>query len=196
MAKGGKYGAVIGNLPKLSIVEPGRLDVVESVKLKILEQTDPPEGSALSLLDTANTLMIAINQHQLHGAAGKPCATEFARMYAELRKVKAQIQEWESNTNLILEAYQLLMLDAFEQEGISGLTLDNGQKLVTFSEPFAQVVDKVKFRQWCLDHDFADAMTLPWQTINMITKELLLEGQPEPDGVTCWSRPTVRLGKE
>lgn len=38
-------------------------------------------------------------------------------------------------------------------------------------------------------------LMLPWATTNALTKERLLQGEPEPDGVTSWAKTTVRLGQ-
>ena len=62
---------------------------------------------------------------------------------------------------------------------------------------FLQVVDREAFRLWCdADPDLRRKMTLPWQTTNSLTKQLLLDGQPEPPGVTIWAKTTVRMGSE
>jgi len=47
---------------------------------------------------------------------------------------------------------------------------------------------------WCVAEGLERQMSLPWQTTNSLTKARLLEGEPEPDGVTCYAKTKVRLG--
>jgi phage host-nuclease inhibitor protein Gam len=55
-------------------------------------------------------------------------------------------------------------------------------------EPQAKVVDRDKFLEWCKREGLERQLMLPWQTTNKLTKDALLAGQPEPDGVTAESR--------
>ena len=98
--------------------------------------------------------------------------------------------------NLMLDAYQSLMVAQFEAEGISSLKLSTGQPIVTYEEPYAQVIDKDAFRLWCIKQGLERSLVLPWQTTNKITKDMLLAGDPEPDGVTIYAKTRVRLGSE
>lgn len=204
----GKYAHVLPNLPKFPTVAPERREVVELVKQEILAapgEEDYPysSDSVAELLDEAKTALKSILALEKRATGGKRHATEFARAYAECRKVRDALGEFDSAIGLVIEAYCALMVEQFEVEGISGLKLENGQPVSTYPEPYAQVTDKEKFRQWCLkqvdeqgNQVLAAQMSLPWQTTNALTKALLLEGLPEPDGVTAYSMTKVRLGGE
>lgn len=224
MAKrGGKYASVVGKLPKLSMVEPERKDIVEAVRAEVLASAgsfeydkelaqcgfkdESAEAIAASLQREAQNdvprLVSLINDcvkrillFEKRSTAGKPWASEFARVYAELRDVADKFDAWQSSINLLVEVYQQLMTDQFEVEGITGLKLDNGQLISTWQEPYAQVVDHEAFRQWCIKQGLERKMQLPWQTTNALTKKRLLAGESEPDGVTCWAKTRVRLGGE
>lgn len=200
--KPGKYAAVIGKLPKLPMVEPERRDIVEAVKKTILESSpeddtfdpDSVQMSLPELLDVMNEHMKDLISLEKHATGGKRYASEFARVYAELRKVADRLESWQSNINLLMDAYLDLMVEQLEVEGISSIRLANGQPVTTYPEPYAQVVDKEEFRLWCIKQGMERDMHLHWGKTNSMTKEMLLAGDPEPPGVTVYAKTRVRLG--
>ena len=197
MAKKGKYAAVLPKLPKFPLVEPERRDVVEAVKQEILAADEfQVELSLDALLDQFSSILGIVVRRQKGVTGGRQHASEFAKAYAELRKINDILDFWKSSIGLLIEAYTALMVEQFEIEGISGVKLENGQPVNTYSEPYAQVTDKEAFRLWCIKQGLETQLALPWQTTNALTKARLLEGESEPDGVTCFSKTKVRLGSE
>lgn len=221
MAKKGKYAHVINTLPKFP-GEVERRDIVEAVKQEIKNApallTEHTVEELVDEMDDSFKYLVDILKRE---TGGKQHAAEFGRVYAELRSIKDMISSWESDVNLLLEAYQWLMIEQMEVEGLTAMRLANGQPVSTFDEPYAQVVDKEAFRRWCMtpadecmvcgrntsDHEherhevhpgggLERAMSLPWSTTNALTKERLLAGEEEPDGVTCFAKTKVRLGAE
>jgi hypothetical protein len=124
-----------------------------------------------------------------------PYASDLAREYAGLRAEKARAEDVVSDINLRLEAVAQLLTDQYEAEGTSMLRLEDGQSVSVQYEPYAQVVDKEAFRLWCLAQGLERSMALPWQTTNSLTKTRLLEGEPEPDGITATARTKIVLRK-
>ena len=197
-AKGGKYSAFVNDLPRFPGDDPDRRQVVEAVKQSILE---PGEESLLpfdpnGLLDRMDTFAKAIYRGELRATAGRPWASEFARLYAELRMIRERIATWDASIGLLLEAYLALMVEQFEVEGISSLKLSNGQPVSTFLEPYVQVVNKEECRQWAVAQGLEHQMTLPWNTLNKLAKDMLLAGESEPPGTVVYAKTKVRLGHE
>jgi len=197
MAKG-KYSHVINTLPRLGMVEPERRDLVDAVKAEILAPATEDENLPRDLdLDRALGMIEGHIRELLRlvkrSTAGRPWAAEFARAYADCRGVTARLGEWGSSLNLLLEAFQQLMVDQMEVEGVASMKIA-GHSVSTYLEPYAQVTDKEAFRVWCVAEGLERQMSLPWQTTNALTKARLLEGEPEPDGVTCYAKTKVRLG--
>jgi hypothetical protein len=89
----------------------------------------------------------------------------------------------------------LLMIDQFENEGETGLTMRNGDKVRWNPEPHLVVTDKEAFRQWCLQNELERDMVLPWGKANKLVKEMLLDGRGEPPGAECFMRPKVSFTK-
>lgn len=198
-AKGGKYAAFVNDLPRYPGDDPDRRAVVESVKQSILEplkDDEMPGDSAevYRLLDDMHESIDRLIYVERRATAGKPWASEFARLYAELRMIRDHIEGWDKSIGLLLEAYLALMTEQMEVEGITSMKLANGQPVSTYLEPYAQVQDKEAFRQWCIEQGLERQMALPWQTTNSLTKQMLLSGEAEPPGVTVYAKTKVRLG--
>jgi hypothetical protein len=125
-----------------------------------------------------------VNQVKAKLVREGPCsATELAQRYADLRREKAKLDEEESAINLQIEGVSQLLADAYEAEGITSLRLADGATVRVQPEPYAQVDDRETFRSWCIAQGLERLLILPFPTMNAITKERLLNGEPEPDGV-------------
>lgn len=161
----GKYAAVINSLPRMLGEEPAYQQKIEAVKQVMREEEN-------------------YKQH----------AVSLATQYAAIRCEKDDAEEKLKEINLRLEATSQLMSEQFEVEGVSSLKLDNGRGVSIYYEPYAYLENKDAFRQWCIDNQLIGSMSLPWQTMNAITKERLLAGDPEPPGVKVYAKTKIRLG--
>jgi aconitase B len=122
-------------------------------------------------------------------------ASAWARQYAELRASKKEAEEVVSGINLQIEAVSQLLIDQYEAEGFTKLTLADGSSVRVQIEPYAQVKDKEAFRLWCIANGYERSMALPWQSTNSIVKEALLAGNPEPTGVEAVAHTKVMMMK-
>jgi hypothetical protein len=116
---------------------------------------------------------------------------ELASQLVTIRAARADAKEALSLVNVSLVAVEQLLVDAFEAAGVTSLVLDSGESLSTQIKPYARVEDKHSFRAWCVREGLSDALALPWQTTNSLVSERLLEGLPEPDGVSTFKQTTV-----
>jgi hypothetical protein len=194
----GKYAHVVSQLPRFPGDDPDRKMMIDELKLIIIA---PPKGDDLTgrvdlLLDEMEARMKALIAVERRASAGKPWASEYARIYAELRKVRDTIGAWDSWVGLLLEAYQELMTAQMEVEGTEAIRLSTGQPISVYLEPYSQVVDKEAHRLWAIEEGLERQMSLPWSTTNSLTKQRLLAGEPEPPGVKLFSKTKVRLGSE
>lgn len=122
-------------------------------------------------------------------------ASTISRTYADLRREADAAAEVLAEVKLRLAAVMLLMVDQYEVEDQSAVTLGNGDRINIHTEPHLIILDKEKFRVWCLEHDLETSMVLPWGTANKLLKEMLKDGMPEPPGATCFARPKVKFTK-
>lgn len=164
MAKPGKYAHVINTLPKLLGKDAARQDKINAIKDAIKRE----------IPDIINNAAVA------------------AKGYIALRVEQAEHDAAGSEISLRLEAHTQLMLDAFKSNDQSSAKIGE-YGVSTYEEPYAQVEDKEALRLWCLANGYENRMALAWGTVNTITKERLLEGEAEPDGVTIYAKPKIRL---
>ena len=200
--KPGKYEHVLNerNLPRLPTVEPERADIVDMTKQDILATTMPVDttgiGTLNDLLDEiANTFKIILDINK-RTIGNKRYAAEFGRGYAEARKIRDRLAQLDTSIGLLVDAYQLLMIEQLEAEGVTHLTLANGQTISMHYEPYVSVEDKEAFRLWCIAQGLERSMSLHPSTTASLCKKMLLAGDPEPPGIKLSSNVKVRLSSE
>lgn len=196
--KPGKYAHLISRLPKGPAEPPERFDILVGVR----ERIDTPTGrdttndhlvlrELINRIETNAKLLMDLEATTTNGAQSAP---EYARVYAELRDIIDRLEALKSQFNLLLEAYLASMLKKMEDDNLTGLSLNNGRSITTYVEPYPQVTNPEAFRQWCLARpDIAAKMTLHPSTTAALVKDMLLEGEAEPDGITSYMKTKVRL---
>jgi len=199
MAKG-KYAGIIDTLPRSFGESPDYQAKINAVKLAILQQENQhgleltSEGSEEYTLQITAMLDV-LNDHLIKAVNGDRYATKLAAAYADVRKVKNALETQEKKTNLILAAYEQLVVDQFEAEGTSTIKFDSGGNVRVDTAPHAVVKDKEANRKWAMSNGLENSLSLPWQTVNALTKEALLRGEVLPDGVEAEARPKVVFTK-
>ncbi len=197
----GKYDSVIDKLPawidpdanyqqkinetKKKILESDPLPMVESDQI-IYEEIQQKSQAIKEQVEHIRQLMIAVNGGRRHGSV-------FAKGYRELRRFNDIIQEAESTVNLLLRAYEALIVDQYENEGVTSIKLEDASSVSVQFEPYAQVTNRDEFWQWCKNEGLERSMSLAWMTTNSLTKERLLKGQTPPDGITAHAKPKLVL---
>lgn len=118
-----------------------------------------------------------------------------ARYWADKRAALVAAEDVVSGLNLEIEAVSTLLVSAYETADVTSQTLMDGRSISVQPEPHAQVEDREAFRLWCLANGYERELTLSWQTANAVTKERLLRGEPEPEGVKAYIRYKLILRK-
>jgi hypothetical protein len=198
----GKYSHVIDKLPRYMGEEPKYQEKVEATKAQILESPFT-EGLSESALEAAVKTVATkleetlpdILKDFLRATGSKKYASQYGLIFKNLRTVKEELEARLSDVNLVMEAYGQLLDNQLEIEGASAVTLDNGYNVRVQKEPHMKVTDKEVFRKWCIDHGYENEMALHWSTANMICKDLLLEGEAQPDGTELTAKPKIVVTK-
>lgn len=137
-------------------------------------------------------------------------ASVLAYSYAELRTMKDILHRVSSDLELRLSAIQMLTVDQYENERTLSLALEDGvvfeaaqerliDEIVTIKStdmayaiqptvrmdtlPHGEVLDKEKFRLWCVRNGLGQQLMLWPTTTQKIVKELALHGHEPPDGI-------------
>lgn len=156
---------------------------------KVIDSLPRLAGEEPAYQDKVNAVKLAVLAEMPRHASA------FAKRYAEIRREKNALEDQVSELNLQLTAVEQLMVDQYEVEGTTSLKLDTGESVAVQIEPYASVQDKDKFRQWCIAEGLENLMSIPWSTTNSLVKQRLLDGQPEPPGVTAYARSKIVLRK-
>lgn len=197
-ARRGKYAAITDKLPRMPLVEPDRQQIVEVVQQSILK----PEVTHVLAAQTTNidtklkqaeALLHDVNAAIVGGTNGKRWASEFARLYALVRHVRERVGTLDSLFSVTEEAYKVLMVNQMEVEGEDSIRLTDGQLISTYPEPYAKIVDRDAFREWCIQQELGRQLQLPWQTTNSLLKQRLIAGEPEPPGIEAHSITRISL---
>jgi hypothetical protein len=192
-----KYAHIIDKLPKSFGLEPDEQAKVNALKKEILEKAPDPDKPEMTnevleeLIMEVESMQEVINDALIRGVGGKRTAARMAELYKGVRIVKNAYDRQEKILNKIKEAYHQLLTDQYEVEGIRSLGLEDGGSVRVQYEPHAKVVDKRANRLWAIENNLENSLTLPWQTVNALTKDALVKGEEPPDGVEAESRPKV-----
>lgn len=195
-----KYAKILGHLPALPPADADYQAKVDAVKAEILAEREPIGVETLDAIVSTNLHEITKSVSVLHAAlleaaGGQHHASTFARCYATLRRIENELDEHTKEVRLLLKAYEQLTINQYEVEGTMNLKLDTGASVRVQPEPYAQVIDRDAFHDWCRANGLERSMQLPWMTTNSLTKARLLDGQPEPDGVRAFVNTKVVLMK-
>lgn len=198
----GKWDKLVGVLPRYNGNDPGYQDVVDRMKERILKAPMPnpfDTDFAVNRIDqelvVIGNAMDRIVQYLVGARGGKRYASLFAASFRDARQVKEALEEHVKTANLLLEAYNQLLVDQFEVEGSTSLKLEDGASVRMQYEPYATVKDPAAFLIWCRENGYANKLTLPWATTNALVKERLEEGEAEPDGISVYTKTKLVLTK-
>lgn len=161
----GKYAHLVDKLPKILPEKTPYQEKIEEVKRQIL------------------------GEHEVEWLPASTLAADYRAIRDEIDALEEQV----SKATLRLEAVSQMMINQFDVEGLGSLTIADGATVRVQVEPYAQVKDKEAFRLWCIANGLEQSLCLPWASTNSITKERLLSGQPEPDGVEAWQKSKIVL---
>jgi len=184
----GKYEEVLKDLLRLPTEDKNRQYQLDQIKKLLARQAEEEaEGEVDNkTIDLQETPGFEI---RLNGKEPQ----DLARLYRDLRAYKTAFEERESKLNLVIEAVAQMIEMVYESQGISSLKLTDGGSVSSQPEPCGVVKDKEAFRKWCLENGYEHSMTLPYQTMNSLVKEMLLEGQELPAGIEAFFRPKLVL---
>lgn len=124
-------------------------------------------------------------------------ASKLAEKYEVVRLQKEMLKDKASEVQLELDAITELLIQAYEDEGITSLTMGTGTgaSVRVQVEPYPQVHDREAFRQWCIDEQLERSMHLHSATTSALVKERLINGKPEPPGVKTFMKDKIVYSK-
>lgn len=123
--------------------------------------------------------------------------TELLTMYADARAAADDCKEKAADANNRVKAMWQLLFDSFEAANITSMHIKGVGKVEARGKVYSRVVDPVAFRQWCVENGFTEQLVLPWQTLNKLVTDMIVEeGKEPPPGVNAYIQNTPVLTRE
>lgn len=101
---------------------------------------------------------------------------QIAAQYADARQRKDALAAQESTINVEIQALEELLHTTFEEEGLASLRLADGSSVSVSREPNAAILDKARLLAWAKANGYEGMLTMAWQSVNALAKEILSEG--------------------
>ncbi len=152
-------------------------------------------GKYASLRDTLDpmpqdqTWQTRINVRKSHynGLNVAKLGEEYNKVRAQKEKLKAELEQ----VNTEEEALQQLIISGLEESGFDKVVLTDGTSLSLQDTPFSQIQNRESFLNWIRQSGKEHLLTVNYQTMNSMVKELLLAGQPTPPGVKAFIKTSL-----
>lgn len=115
-------------------------------------------------------------------------STQLCERYAGVRK---QIEDLEGQLSVLetLEAaITYLFVNRFEEDDVTSMKFSNGVTLGESVEPLPNVKDRAALTSWIKSTGQEDLLTLNYQTLRSVVKQMLIEGKPLPPGVEVFMK--------
>ena len=183
----GKYDRVLSNLPTLPPEDDSYQAKVNEAKSTLrAAETHTPESLARAY------------QAMRLGTGPMPKQEQRDQLVSLLGK--EGLEDLLYDANLKLEALEQLLIESHDgdetgwgQYGAkpNAVRLSSGATIRVQVEPTGKVLDKEKFRQWCLANGLEQKLQLWPSTMKSIAKERLLAGATMPDGVEVYTMSKI-----
>lgn len=163
-----KYADIIGDLPPFPPENPSYQAKIDEIKEKLRLSLMTPD--------------------------------QMAHEYEIVRTAKDDLNDTLATIQMRLTAVEQMLTKAYEDDdpgfglfgaGPNAVRMKSGSTVAIQMEPTGRVIDKERFRLWCIESGLENSLQLWPTTMISITKERLLEGQSAPDGVEAFARPKI-----
>lgn len=197
----GKYTEVVKRLKPLPVSDLPYQEKVEKVKAELTETTThTPESLAQLYRQTRDGLNSRPTLDEIYEHLdARPSLQDERAALIELFG-KEGLEELLYDCNLKIEAVTQLIIKSEDDDepgwGLYGakpnaVKLQDGYTLRVDEEPSCKVEDKDKFQKWCIKEGLLGSLQLWPSTMEAITRDRLVRGLPEPDGVTAFRRRKI-----
>lgn len=120
-------------------------------------------------------------------------APDLAREFKLQRNGKQLLEANVKNINVHLEALSQLLVENLEGAEIQKIKLASGETVYLSDEPYTCIVDRGVLMDWLRRKKLTQLFTVQWQTLNAMTKDMLIQGKPTPPGTTVYMKTSARL---
>lgn len=198
MAKPRTFDHIIGKLTKNWGKDPDKQQKITVLKQTIVSEPPDPDNEMSSgvieeLILEITSLQSVVNDALIKSVRGNTKFSRIAEIYADVRKMKAAFEKQEKITEILEEAYEQLVLEKFESEGIRTVTLEDGSRVDADRQPHTIVVDRQANNKWAIENGHEELLSVAWPTLNALTKKAIVDMEPIPDGVDVQAWPRFKF---
>jgi hypothetical protein len=119
---------------------------------------------------------------------------ELQIMFRDKKYEKDQLEADLAIINLELEVFQMLV-PRFEASSVQSSRLNTGELFYLKDEPHVKVVNKEENNNWAIQNGLDELRTIPWQTLNSLTKQRMENGESTPKGIEIYLKTQVVMRK-
>ena len=114
--------------------------------------------------------------------------TQLKGLYVQVRQAIDELDAKLSVLNVQKNALTYLFTERFEEDDVTSMKFDDGVMLSEAPEPYPNVKDRATLIAWVKETGQEELLTLNFQTLASMCKQLLLDGKPIPPGVDIYMK--------
>ena len=114
--------------------------------------------------------------------------TALCDLYVQVRKTMDELEAKLSVLEIQKAALTYIFTNRFEDDDVTSMKFASGVTLGESVEPLPNVKDRTALVDWIKTTKQEELLTINYQTLASITKQLLLEGKPIPAGVEVFMK--------
>jgi hypothetical protein len=119
--------------------------------------------------------------------------TDLGQAMADFKNQKNTLEGQIKNINTVLEALSQLIVDRMEDNDMEAIELANGIKVGIKDEPYTSIEDQKKFYDWIKKTKQQGLLKINYQTLNAITKDLIINGKKNPPGTKTFIKTSAKV---
>jgi hypothetical protein len=185
----GKYTDALKRLDKLPLPGPEGGDF----RTKVFEAklATPRVTTLLKMKQTLDLLASKFGEYPTFQATNEgrqPTTKELIDTYVEVRRAMDAAAKVTSALEVVKTAVEEQLADRYENDGLDTVKTDDGITVRHQPEPYAQVEDRDKLREWYKAEGLERDLNPAWASVNALCKERLLAAMEPMPGVKIFSK--------
>ena len=118
---------------------------------------------------------------------------ELGREFASFKTQKSNLEANIKELHTELEALSQMIVERLEAGDMEAIELADGIKVGIKDEPYVSIDDKEKFYAWIKKTKQTKLLTINFQTLNGMTKEMLIAGKSNPPGTKVFLKTSAKV---
>lgn len=138
-----------------------------------------PDASWQAQVDVVKANYLKLTDEQLKGEYNR---WRIFKDHHELEVKKA---------NTAIEALAQIVVDRFEDKGVTSMKFSDGTQLILKDTPYPFVENEELFMKWIKRKKLTGMLKMNYQTMAAMVNTMLLEGKVLPDGINVFMKTSI-----